>query len=631
MATVTQETERPQRKRRETIIDIFFGHTKESPERPAMRHNVDGVWRAISWGAYGTAVREASAGLVTLGIEPGDRVGLVAANQPRWHMADLGIVAVGAISVPVYPTGAASQVAHVLGHSGCRVCFVGDRDQLAKVLLVQRRLPELERIVVLEPPPAGLDDDLLLTFEDLQALGRDRLEQDPGTVDRRAREITVDSLATIVYTSGTTGPPKGVMLTHANVVDTITCITDVIPVGPTDRYLSFLPLSHIAERIVSHIGLILSGGETWFARSLATLAEDLRACRPTIFFAVPRVWEKFQDAVLYELGHSPRPVRALAERYIRLGLERVEARTTGQRTPLANHAAYLALDRTVGRKIRQGLGLDHGRVFVSAAAPIRPDLLRWFHAVNLPVAEVYGQTEGSGPTTLNRPGRIRVGTVGEPLPRVEVRIAPDGEILVRGPNVCSGYYRQPEATRALLGEDGWMRTGDSGHLDRLGYLHITGRKKDLIITSSGKNIAPQEMETALAAEPLISQAIVVGDGRPYLTALLALDVDAAIAYVENRDGHRGGDLVDLEVLASHPAIREELDHSVRRFNAGRAPIEQVKAWRILPRELTIVGGELTPTLKVRREIVAGRFHELIDEMYTSGSGAPTATGTGGRR
>ena len=259
----------------------------------------------MSWAEYGASVREVAAGLAALGVEGGDRVGILAANQPRWHMADIGILAAGAVSVPAYPTGAASQVVHVLGHSGSRVCFVGDRDQLAKLLLGRPRLPGLERVVMLREPPDGLDDDLVLTFDDLCSLGRQRLEQQPGLLEDRARAVRPDAIATIVYTSGTTGPPKGTMITHENVAETIRSLTSVVSVGPTDRFLSFLPLSHIAERCTSHLGQILSGGETWFARSLATLAEDLRACRPTIFFAVPRVWEKFQQAVQSELGGPP--------------------------------------------------------------------------------------------------------------------------------------------------------------------------------------------------------------------------------------------------------------------------------------------------------------------------------------
>jgi long-chain acyl-CoA synthetase len=386
-------------------------------------------------------------------------------------------------------------------------------------------------------------------------------------------------------------------------------VTRVVRVGPTDRFLSFLPLSHIAERCTSHLGQIVSGGETWFARSLATLADDLRACRPTVFFAVPRVWEKFQQVVLEEVAAMPRLVRSRVDRLVGLGLEAV-AVGEGQRGPLRwrERLAYQALSATLGARIRHQMGLDRGRIFVSAAAPVDPELLRWFHAVGIPVAEVYGQTEGCGPTTMNRPGRTRIGTVGEPLPGVDVRTADDGEVLVRGPNVCAGYWQDPAGTAALL-EGDWMHSGDIGVLDD-GYLRITGRKKDLIVTSSGKNIAPQEIETHLRSAPFIDQAVVVGEGRKYLTALVALDgeaVEAALA------GHHGS--VSTEDLATHPLVEAAVAGAMERLNAGRAPAERIRAWRILPRELTVAGGELTPTLKVRRSVVVERFADLVDEMY----------------
>jgi long-chain acyl-CoA synthetase len=592
-----------------TLVDLFFDRAARWPDRPALRYRDGDAWHVITWAEYGEAVRQVAAGLVALGIAGGDRVGILAGNQPRWHMADVGIISAGAISVPAYPTGTASQLTHVLRHSTCRVCFVGDRDQLAKLLLVRPRLPDLERIVVLGDPPDGLDDDVLLTFDDLRSLGRQQLELNEASVEERARELQPRDIATLVYTSGTTGPPKGTMITHENVSETIRSLTTVVSVGPGDRFLSFLPLSHIAERCVSHFGQIISGGETWFARGLATVPEDLQSCRPTIFFAVPRVWEKFRQAVLAELAHTPRPVRVQVERLLDLGHAAVAA-GEGKRHPLnvPERLAYEALDRTLGARIRQQMGLDQGRMFVSAAAPIDPNLVRWFHAIGIPIAEVYGQTEDCGPTTMNRPGRVRIGTVGEPLPEIDVRIADDGEVLVRGPNVCAGYWDNPEATAELL-RDGWMHSGDLGTSDG-GYLTIIGRKKDLIVTSTGKNIAPQDMETHLRAEPFISQAVVVGDGRKYLTALLTIDTEAARGAVGGHDGNGAP-----EMLATHPEVQREITSAVERLNGQRAPAERIRAWRILPRDLTVADDELTPTLKVKRGVVLERFGDLVEEMY----------------
>ncbi|HET6950596.1 MAG TPA: long-chain fatty acid--CoA ligase [Acidimicrobiales bacterium] len=593
-----------------TLVDLFFDRVARWPDRPALRYTSDGEWMSIRWATYGETVREVAAGLIALGTQPGDRIGILAGNQPRWHMADLAIMTAGAVSVPAYPTGAASQVAHVFGHSGSRLSFVGDRDQLAKLLLARPRLPGLERIVMLGEPPDGLDDDVLLTFDDVRSLGRDHLARHPGAVDERVAGLRPDLIATIVYTSGTTGPPKGAMITHDNLAETIRAVIRVVTVGPTDRFLSFLPLSHIAERVVSHFGQIVSGGETWFARSLATVVDDLRACRPTVFFAVPRVWEKFRQAIESELGRTPSPLRSQADRLVELGLAAAAARE-GRGLPLqgADRVAHVVLSRTIGAGIRHRIGLDRGRIFVSAAAPVDPGLLLWFHAIGIPVAEVYGQTEDCGPATLNRPGRNRVGTVGEPLPGVKIRIGPDDEVLVGGPTVCAGYWQDPEATAELLDEDGWMHSGDLGRLDD-GYLRLTGRKKDLIVTSSGKNIAPQDMETRLRSEPYIAQAIVVGEGRSFLTALVALDAE----YIDSvlGDGHGAW---DAEALATHPTVEAEIAASMERLNAERAPAERIRAWRILPRELTVSGGELTPTLKVRRSVVVERFGDMVEEMY----------------
>ena len=595
----------------QTLVDLFFDRAQRWSDRTALRYAEGDGWKPVTWAEYGTTVREVAAGLAALGVEGGDRVGLLAGNQPRWHMADVGIIAAGAVSVPAYPTGAASQVAHVFGHSGSRVCFAGDRDQLAKILLARPRLPAMERVVMLGESPDGLDDELVLTFDDLCSLGRQELQEQPTLLDERARAIRPDGVATIVYTSGTTGPPKGTMITHENVAATIRSLTSVVEVGPTDRFLSFLPLSHIAERCVSHLGQIISGGETWFARSLATVPEDLRACRPTIFFAVPRVWEKFEQAITAEVARTPGPVRAQVQRMLDLGQALVDAQQGLRPAPSwQERLVHGLLDRTLGARIRRQAGLDQGRIFVSAAAPVDPDLLRWFHGLGIPIAEVYGQTEDCGPTTMNRPGRIRIGTVGEPIPDVDVRIAEDGEVLVRGPNVCAGYWNDDEATAALL-EDGWMHSGDLGVLDD-GYLRITGRKKDLIVTSSGKNIAPQDMETHLRSQPFVSQAVVIGDGRKFLTALIGLDTEAVEEALGGHEGHGS-----TEMLATHPLVEREIGSAVERLNAERAPAERIRAWRILPRELTVSGGELTPTLKVKRSVVIGRFGDLVEEMYAA--------------
>jgi long-chain acyl-CoA synthetase len=593
-----------------TIVDLFWERTRGLPHRVALRHHVEGQWVPVTWADYGHAAAEVAAGLIDLGMAVGDRVGILATNEVRWHEADIGILSAGAVSVPAYPTSAAGQVAYVLGHSRCRVCFVANADQLAKVLLRRHDLPHLTTVVVFDMVPDGLDDGFVISFDDLRERGRTRLATDPEVVRERVTHLGDEAIATIVYTSGTTGAPKGAMLSHGNLRATIDGITAMVQIGPDDRFLSFLPLSHIAERIVSHFGQIVSGGETWFARSLSTAAEDLRACEPTIFFAVPRVWEKLQGAIVDHIA-------SLSGATHRLGLDYLDLAATSAevaRGPLARRVLwqlrYAALDRFVGRRIRQESGLSRARVLVSGAAPVEPSLLAWFHGIGLPVGEVYGQTEDCGPTSFNPPGRIRIGSVGLPLPGVEVRIADDGEILVRSGTVCQGYFEDPVRTAELIDDERWMHSGDLGRFDGDGYLYVTGRKKDLIITSSGKNIAPQALEAKLQSEPLLAQAVVIGDGRPYLTALLGLDTEAVAGWAHDR-----GKVASAESLVSDPDVLAEITRYVSRVNDLHAPIEQIKAWRILPAELTIAANELTPTLKVRRNVVNEHYAGLIDELY----------------
>ena len=592
-----------------TIVDEFWRSAATGDQRPALRRRIGRQWETRTWEEYATSVRHVGAGLVRLGLRRGDRVGILSTNRLDWHLADLGILTAGGVTVPVYPTNSSSQVAYVLGHSGCRFLFVEDLDQLAKVLLRRTELPALERVFVFDRGE-GLDDDFVSDLGHLDDLADEELAQHPDVLEQRARALGFDDLATIVYTSGTTGRPKGAMLTHGNLSANVDNITRVVPVGPDDRFLSFLPLSHIAERTVSDFGQVLSGGETWFGGGLGTLAQDLKDCRPTVFFAVPRVWEKFKEGIREQVEGQRRPARALGLRYLELSARKGGVPDAGPPLSIAERVVQKALDAVVGRTIRAGLGLDQARFLGSGAAPIHPDLLRWFTGIGLPIAEVYGQTEDGGATTMNPPQAIRIGTVGPAVPGVEVVIAEDGEILARGRNVTPGYFREEAGTAELLDAEGFMHTGDLGALDADGYLTITGRKKDLIINAAGKNISPQEIETRLRYEPLISQAVVVGDGRPYLTALLTLDADAVQEWALEH-GRTG----TVEALLSDPAVLDEVADSVERVNREHARVEGIKRWHVLPHDLTIAGGELTPTLKVKRQVVAERYADAIEALY----------------
>jgi long-chain acyl-CoA synthetase len=578
--------------------------------RTAMRsRDANGRWRSTTWVAYRDAVREIAAGLHAHGVAPGERVGILSFNRREWHESDLGMLVAGCVSVPVYPTSAGNQVAYILAHGNVRLCFVDSEEQYAKIVEHRDELPELEHVVMFDattPSPDGF----LISLASLRSAGRHQLAEDSAAVDARRAAVAPDDLATLVYTSGTTGPPKGAMITHANLMATMRSITSVISFDEHDRFLSFLPLSHITERCVSHFGLLLSAGETWFARSITTVAEDLPDCRPTVFFAVPRVWEKFRDALVTHAAEAPGWRGRLARRYFDLAPRRAHELETGEPMPFLEKSEWLALDRVVGTQVRRAIGLDQARVLSSGAAPIHPDLLRWFLGIGLPIAEGYGQTEVSLATSTNPPGRIRIGTVGPPLPGIAVRIADDGEILVKGDNVCAGYWRNADASSELIDEDGWLHSGDVGRLDEQGYLRITDRKKDLIVTAHGKNIAPQVLETELELHPLVGHVVVVGDGRRYVTALIALDAEAAAHWAEEH-----GKDFSLEALTADPDVRAEITRAVEDVNAHHARVENIRKWRLLPNELTIAGGELTPTLKVRRKFVNDKYAPMIDEMY----------------
>ena len=593
----------------DTIVEAFRTNVRAIAESPALRRSTGSGWETLTWADYGRNATEVAAGLIDLGIRAGDRIAILSNNRVEWHLADLGTLLVGGITVPLYQTSAAEQVAYILEHSGARICFVENHAQRAKVLEVRDRLRKLERVVVFEDDEP-LDDPFLTDFAELQAVGAARLQREPSCVDERADLVTQSQVATLVYTSGTTGPPKGAVVTHANIMWTIRSVVSLLGVRNGERFLSFLPLSHIAERMISDFCSIALGGDTWFARSLATVAEDIRDCRPTVFFAVPRVWEKFQEAVLHKLADEAGLTRMTAHRYLELGGHVVASHNGGERAPAWERLPYRAFDSIVGTRIRHEMGLDQAHLMITAAAPIHPQIIRWFHAIGLPVLELYGQTESCGPTTCNSPADNHIGTVGRPIPGVRLQIADDGEILVQGGNVCAGYYGDARGTAALLDEQGWMHSGDAGMIDAEGFLHITGRKKDLIITAAGQNIAPQEIETDLRQSELISEALVVGDGRRYLTALITLEPDALMRW-----GRDHGKLVEYEALVDDPDVLAEVDAVVTAVNERHSHVEWIRKHKILAHDLTIAAGELTPTGKVKRSIVYEKYRELIDRMY----------------
>ena len=592
----------------DTILARFHRHVETIPDRTAMRHRALGQWVDIPWGAYGASVRAASMGLASLGMEPGDAGAVLSANRPEWHVADVAIMCGGGVTVPIYLSNSPSQVAYVAGHSGSKIVFVEDEEQLRKVEKERPEMPALLHAVIFEGDSSA--DGFVLSMEELLERGRAHDAGHPGAYGSRWQGRGLEDVATIVYTSGTTGPPKGVVLTHGNVMWTAASLLQVVRDDEHGRRLSYLPLAHIAERVTSHMSQLYLGNQTWFASSLDTVLQDLQDCRPTVFFAVPRVWEKFHAGILAKLAERSEEERQMAEGLMEIAKAVVELRQEGEDiSPDMQHPLELA-EQMMFRPLREALGLGECRCAVSGAAPINPDILKFFHAVGIPIMEVYGQTEDCGPTSLNPPERIKIGTVGPPIPGVEVRIAMDGEVLVRGGNVFRGYFKDPDATAEAL-RDGWLHSGDVGHLDEDGYLVITDRKKDLIITAGGKNVAPQELENRLKYHPLISQAVVVGDRRPYLAALITLDPEALAKLAADR----GLGTEDLAELAAHPDVEEAVAAAVEAVNAEFSHAEQIKRWRILPRDFLQEEEEVTPTLKVRRRAIRRKYAADIEGLY----------------
>lgn len=595
-----------------TIPSQLRLHASERGDRPAYFHKVDGEWRPTTWRRLDEQVREVAAALIARGFEPGDTVGILGSNRPEWTLGALAAMTAGGAPVGIYTTSSPEQVGYIVDHAGCRALLVENWEQWARLEGLRGELPKLETVVAMEPgePPGELADDPRASS--WQAfLGH----ADPAServLDERIESIDPDQLATLVYTSGTTGPPKGAMLSHANLVATARMGLEVFGHHADFCSVSYLPLAHIAEQMFSIHIPVYAGYPVYYVESFETLVEDVRTVQPTIFFGVPRVWERIH-AALREKGAAEDLRGRLFRWALAVGRRVNLRRERGSGPGLWLGLQHRVADRLVGAKVRRAIGLGKARVCASGAAPIATEILEFFLDLGLPIYEVYGQTEVCGPTTWSRPGSFRLGTVGPPLPGIELRLADDGEIQVRGANVFRGYFRDPEATAEAL-EGGWLHSGDLGALDADGFLTITGRKKDIIITSTGKNIAPANIEAALKNCDLVADALVVGEGQRYLAALLTLDRDAV-----RRLGAELGTAGAGDLDHRHPALTERLQQAVEAVNGRFSHAERVRGFRVLEHSFSIEAGEITPTMKVRRQAVCERYREVIEELYTEGA------------
>lgn len=596
-----------QRRAQSTLVDTFLQTVARTPHKVAMRRRTHGRtrgnWEAISWQQYARATETVAAGLLALGLEPGDRVGIWANNCPEWLFADIGAMRAGAATVPLYPTLIPQQAQHVIAHSDMRVLLVQSAAQQAQVRAMRAACPNLRHVIVLQGDSEAHD----LGWDGFLRMGAAYLGQHPGAVQARQAALTPATLATLVYTSGTTGEPKGAMLSHGNLTFEAQAVLDRVALQPREETLSFLPLSHVAERLQGEIMAIAAGMVVNFGRGIDHVREDLLEVRPTLLVCVPRLWEKIHEGICAQLSHAAPRRQKIFAWALAAGQRRFMALTQKRRLPWRQWLQAQLADWLVGRKLRARLGLDRAVHLVSGAAPLAPELQAFFAAWGLPIQEVYGLTECCGILfgTLT-PKTIRPGRVGVALDGVEVRIAEDGEICARGPCVFQGYFRDPAGTRAAL-VDGWLHTGDVGDIDAEGTLRITDRKKDIIVTAGGKNVAPQNIENRIKMHPGVSQAVVLGDKRRYLVALLTVDPAALARVVPQVAGP----------LSQNPAVREYLEGVLGRVNAELSSFETIKRFEILDEDFTVERGELTPTLKVKRRVIDERYRHVIDGLYAA--------------
>ena len=601
-----------------TLAALPFHFVGRHPKPALLRRCRGDAVEELSTQEFFDRIRDFSLGLGALGVEPGDRVAILSDSRPEWLIADLAALTAGAVTAPIYPTLPEGQVRYILADSGARVVVVADETQAAKVRAVWDELPDLSALVIMDPagePKAaagaasGREE---LSLAEATGRGHRRLMTEDGLgreYKERAAAVAPDQLATIIYTSGTTGEPKGVMLTHGNVASNVMDGGAVVRVHAEDDALSFLPLSHAFERAVVFLYLY-HGVTVTFAESLDTIARDLGTVKPTVMTGVPRVYEKFHARVHEAVAGAPAVRRRLFHWAVGVGLRQARARLAGRSVGLSARLQLGLAERLVLSKIRGRLG-GRLRFVVSGSAPLSTPIAEFFFAIGIPVVEGYGLTETSPTLTVNPLERPKLGTVGPAIRNVELRIADDGEVLARGPNVMQGYYGKPEATAEVM-RDGWFCTGDIGSLDDDGYLTILDRKKELIVTAGGKNIAPNPIEAELKRSALVAEAVLIGDRRPYVSALLVPDFAALAAHTG-----AGAAGASREEIVERPDVVALFDEVVGRVNTGLARHEQIKRSALLPAEFGIATGELTPTLKVKRRVVAQRWSDVIERLYAS--------------
>ena len=582
-------------------------HSQTRPNDVAMRHKKFGIWKEFTWEEYLNKVRSASLGFYELGVREGDKVAIHSENRPEWVFADLGIQTIGSVSVGIYPTSPASEVEYLLSHSEASVLVVEDEEQLDKALEAWDRLEKLQKIVVIDPRGVrGLDDPRIITFQDLLDLGDLVVGK---SFEEMTKTISSSETAIIVYTSGTTGPPKGAMITHENLRFAAITWGLVYEYRKNDEVLSYLPLCHVAERVISVANAVYHGYVVNFGEDTNSFMEDLREVQPTFFLGVPRVWEKMLAAVQIRSNDATWLKRLLFNFWIKQGRLLLQIRLNNKGTFI--DSIWFGIGWLfVFRSLKKRLGMMRVREALSGAAPIAPQVLEFLMSVGVPVREGYGMTENTAVATIVPSDELYLGSVGKSLPHSEVRIAEDGEILTRSDGTFKGYFKNPEATKETI-IDGWLHTGDIGHIDESGHLWITDRKKDIIITAGGKNLSPSEIENRIKISPYIREAMVIGDKRKYITALIGIESDT----VGDWATRQGIPYTTYEDLSSKDEINELVATIIDDANKDFAQVETVKYFKLIPIELDHEDGQLTATQKVKRTAITEQFAELIESMY----------------
>ena len=597
----------------ETLPALFWNAVKERSHQVWLRQKELGIWHSQNWQEVGQAVREITAGLLQLGLASGEVVSILANTRREWVTTDLAVLSCAAVSNGIYPTDAPSQVQYLCEDSGTVMLFVEDDEQLDKALEVRDQLPRLRQIIVYDDEGLrGLQDPMVISLSRLREIGREHMAQQEPVMAQRLQALQPDDLAILVYTSGTTGRPKGAMHSHRALVHTVRGYNTLISRTTDDECMCFLPLCHIAERVGGEYFSLYTGCKLNFVENPETVPENVREIAPTVFTAVPRVWEKFYSGVMIALKESSRLQQLAYAWAIAVGYRVADAVLAGRPVGAALKlqfllARLLALDNT-----RKLIGIHRARYCVTGAAPISPELVRWYLALGVPMLEVWGMTETCGASTGNPPGRIKPGSIGPAAGFNEVRIDPStGEILVRGANVFKGYLNLPDKTAEAIDAEGWLHTGDVGVVDADGYLRITDRMKDIIITAGGKNITPSELENELKFSPYITDAVVIGDKRPYLVAIIMIDQDNVEKFAQDREIP----FSNYASLTRAPEVQELVQAEMDRVNAKFARVEQIKKFFLLDRQLSAEDEELTPTMKLKRKLVEKKYADQIEAMY----------------